>query len=240
MLKNLTGPLFSALMLTAAVAMGQTELFKQTDLSQWDFHVDAENVAVGDVFSFNADGVLLCKGKPFGYLATQEAYGNFALSVEYRWPEEPANSGLFLRMGELPENTFMARCMEVQLQHKSAGDLWGFHGLNVPAPKGQEERFSSRDAGEKLGQMSGGKRLQDAELPPGQWNKLNVFCSGGMIVITLNDKLVNWVTNVPRRPGKIGFQSEGGPIEFRNAVLNVMETPERQAGRGGRQPRANR
>ncbi len=243
MLKNLTGPLFAVLMLVSAVAVGQTELFKQTDLSQWDFHVDAKDVAVTDVFSFNADGVLVCKGKPFGYLATKEAYGNFVLTVEYRWPQdsEPTNSGIFLRIANQPENTFLPRCMEVQLQHKNAGDLWGFHGMTVPAPKGMESRFSARDGGEKLGQMSGGKKLQDAELPPGQWNKLNVFCSGGMIVVTLNDKLVNWVTAAPRRPGKIGFQSEGGPVEFRAATLEVIEMPERQVGReGGRSGQENR
>jgi hypothetical protein len=43
-----------------------------------------------------------------------------------------------------------------------------------------------------------------------------------LIVVVVNGKIVNWVTDAEQTPGKIGFQSEGGPIEFRNAILTLL------------------
>ncbi len=213
------------LLLTVSTASGQVNLFDKKNLSEWDFHVDKEGVAVGDVFSWTDAGTLVCKGIPFGYLATKEPYKNFKLSLEYRWPEgvKPTNSGIFLRIAEQPPKTFLPKTVEVQLAHKSAGDLWGFHDMKLPGPAGSPEaRIVVKDGGEIMGRQSGVKRVLEAEREPGQWNALEILCTEGLIVVVLNGKIVNWVTDAEILAGRLGFQSEGGPIEFRSAELSVL------------------
>ena len=216
---------FCLSMLFSTVVFGQVKMFEQKNLVDWAFHVDKEGVKVEDVFSFTADGVLACKGEPFGWLGTKENHKNFKLAVEYRWPEgvKPTNSGIFLRLNHQKKDTFLPRTVEVQLAHGNAGDLWGFHGMKLPAPPACEAaRISGRDGGEKLGVMMGVKKTVAAEKEPGQWNVMEILCSEGLIVVVLNGKIVNWVTDAEQTPGKIGFQSEGGPVEFRNAILTAL------------------
>jgi hypothetical protein len=232
MIKNILTIVFCYTFLSAVAVFGQVapnpnqvNLFEKTNLSEWDFHTDKEDVTVEKVFSFSDNGILLCQGEPFGWLGTKEVYKNFKLSVDYRWSPgaKPTNSGIFLRLNKQPEKTFLPRCVEVQLASKSAGDLYGFHGMKLPAPEGiAESRVSARDGGEKFGTVNGLKKIADLEKEPGQWNTLDILCSNGLIVIVVNGSIVNWVTNAEQTPGKIGFQSEGGPIEFRHAVLNVL------------------
>lgn len=220
--------LFCCLVLSAASVVGQNaepvKLFEQQDLSQWRFHVAKEGVDVKDVFTFSGD-VLTSTGQPFGYLATKEKYRNFKLTVEYRWPDgaTPTNSGIFLRMTEQPPKSFLSKCFEVQLAHGDAGDLWGFHGRRLPAPpQVTGERIVFKNGGDIAGEQSGVKRFVGAENEPGQWNAIEILCSEGLIVIVMNGKIVNWATDAEIIDGNIGFQSEGGPVEFRNALLTVL------------------
>jgi hypothetical protein len=230
MTKNIFTIVFYCTLLSSAAVFGQSlpnqiNLFEKTNLSEWDFHTDKEGVTVENIYSFSDNGTLLCKGEPFGWLGTKEEYKNFKLSVDYRWSPgaKPTNSGIFLRLNKQPEKTFLPRCVEVQLASKSAGDLYGFHGMKLPAPAGiAEGRVSSRDGGEKFGLINGLKKIADLEKEPGQWNTLDILCSNGLIVIVVNGVIVNWVTDAEQTTGKIGFQSEGGPIEFRHAALTVL------------------
>ncbi|MDR2115696.1 MAG: DUF1080 domain-containing protein [Planctomycetaceae bacterium] len=230
MTKNIFTIVFCCTILSAVTVFGQiapnqVNLFEKKNLSEWDFHTDKEGVTVENVYSFSDNGILLCKGEPFGWLGTKEEYKNFKLSVDYRWSPEvkPTNSGIFLRLNKQPEKTFLPRCVEVQLAWKNAGDLYGFHGMKLPPPAGiAEGRASARDGGEKSGSINGLKKIADIEKEPGQWNTLEILCSNGLIVIVVNGVIVNWVTDAEQTPGKIGFQSEGGPIEFRHAVLTVF------------------
>ncbi len=200
-------------------------MFAGKNLADWAFHVEKEGVSVEDVFSFTEDGVLACKGQPFGWIGTKKNHKNFKLAVEYRWPEgvKPTNSGIFLRANHQKKDSFLPRVIEVQLAHGQAGDLWGFNGMGLPAPATADaDRISWRDNGPKIGISKGVKHLLDAENEPGQWNVMEIVCSEGLVVVMLNGKIVNWVLNAEQTPGKIAFQSEGGPIEFRNALLTEL------------------
>ena len=207
-------------MLASASVFGQTVLFEKNNLADWDFYVDKEGVKVGDVFSFSSDGRLLCTGKPFGYLATKESYKNFKLSLEWCWTQgsEPTNSGIFLKITDQPKGAFLPKAIEVQLQHKNAGDIWAFHGRTLTGPASRIKHNDSPD----IGKFSGTTKLLDAEKAPGQWNTMEILCTDDMIVVVVNGKIVNWTTGAESIKGRIGFQSEGGPIEFRNAVLTTL------------------
>ncbi|MCL2710801.1 MAG: DUF1080 domain-containing protein [Planctomycetaceae bacterium] len=213
-------------MLVAASAFGQTNpinLFEKKNLADWDFHVVQEGTAevkVADVFSFADDGRLLCTGKPFGYLVTKESYKNYKLAVEWRWPTgtPPTNSGIFIKVTDMPKDSFLPKSIEAQLQHRNAGDLWAFHGRTItePAPRLRNAENAA------IGRFMGVAKSHMAENEPGQWNSMEILCTGSLVVVTVNGKIVNWTTGAEPIEGRVGFQSEGDRIEFRNAVLTVL------------------
>jgi hypothetical protein len=205
----------------AVSAFGQTNLFEKQNLADWDFFVVKEGVKAAEVFSFADNGqVLRCTGQPFGSLATKESYKNFKFTVEWRWPEgeKPTNSGVFLGITEQPKDSFLPKAFEVQLQHKSAGDIWAFHGRKLTDSANRFQNAESPD----IGKFSGVKKILDMEKEPGQWNTMDILCNEGLIVVAVNGKIVNWTTGAESVAGRIGLQSEGGPIEFRNAVLTTL------------------
>ena len=208
------------MLLAAAPAFGQIALFDKKNLAEWDFYVDKEGVKVEEVFQFASDGSLTCGGQPFGYLATKESYKNFKLSVEWCWPQgtAPTNSGIFLKITEQPTGAFLPKSVEVQLQHKNAGDIWAFYGRTITD---FSNRFASAENPD-IGTFMGVRKTLDAEKEPGQWNAMEILCVDGLIVVVVNGKIVNWTTGAEALEGRVGFQSEGGPIGFRNAVLTVL------------------
>jgi hypothetical protein len=72
-------------------------LFNGKDLSNWDFELTDESAEISDVWSVE-DGILICKGTPAGYLRTQKSYGDYELTVVYRWAPgtQGGNSGVLL------------------------------------------------------------------------------------------------------------------------------------------------
>ncbi|MGL6195920.1 MAG: 3-keto-disaccharide hydrolase [Thermoguttaceae bacterium] len=198
-------------------------LFESRKISDWDSHFVEPGTKVEEIYSFNDDGILECKGKPFGYIATPSVYKNFKMSVDYRWKpgEEPTNSGVFLRVNAQPKESFLPRGVEAQLAHGSAGDLWAFHGEKIVGPT--KERNVDNPDGGAHGHIRGSKRIEAAEKAPGEWNTMEILCNDGLIVVVLNGKIVNWTTEAETTPGKVGLQSEGGPVQFRNCFLTPLE-----------------
>ena len=60
------------------------DLFDGKSLEGWSYVLVDKNVKMEDVWSVK-DGVLVCKGKPLGYLVTKGSYKNFKLEFEWRW-----------------------------------------------------------------------------------------------------------------------------------------------------------
>ena len=206
-------------------ADGAMNLFASKNLDDWDFFL-IENGKKDVVFSFTEEGTLYCAGKPFGYLCTKEKYRDFKLTVQWRWPEgvEPTNSGVFLRInGE--SKGFLPRCVEAQLQHGSAGDLWAFHGMGLAGY--DKARFTHNTPGNDVtGETRGVKKLVDAERPAGRWNTYEILCQDGTIVVSVNGTIVNWTKDFEDIAGAVGLQSEGGPIEFRNMFITPLPRAE--------------
>ncbi len=189
-------------------------LFQNTTLEDFDFFLD-EGGKKKDVFSLGPDGILRVTGKPFGWIGTKKEYKNFTLTLDYRWAEdsEPSNSGLFVRLNG-NSAVYLPRAIEVQLQHTLAGDLLGFGGMGIA---GEKERYLE-NLNHRTGELRSVKKFQRADVPslekkPGEWNTLHVQCYEGLIVVRLNDRIVNWAHGVEALPGKIAFQSEGGPVD---------------------------
>src|SRR5512143_465453 len=101
------------------------QLFNGKDLSNWAFHLKDHSVDPKTVFSVQ-NGVIHIKGNPFGYMRTMDTYSDYRLHVEWRWPAEPTNSGVFVN-AQLPDSIWL-RCIECQLKAGNAGDFVCMNG----------------------------------------------------------------------------------------------------------------
>jgi hypothetical protein len=198
-----------------------TSLFNGTDLSGWSHVLVGEGVRKEDVWSVR-DGVLVCKGSPLGYLHTNSSHQDFTLTLEWRWApgSEPGNSGVLLRIAGEPA-TFMPKCVEAQLKHENAGDIWAFYGASI---QGDPARVQQVTGHKDLGDFKGVKKLKAAEKPPGEWNLYEIKVSGGNIELKVNGETVNQASGLDVLAGPIGLQSEGAEIHFRNIKLVEPET----------------
>ena len=152
-------------------------------------------------------GVLALKGR--GYVVTGDAYGpDFTVAYEYRFPDAASmpeedrstcNTGclLFITGGD----KVWPRCLEVQgrwddtAQIKSnARDVQVTATLDEPA----------RDA---------------ARRPPGEWNRVEIVSRGGALRVSLNGVQVSTSEPTELTRGRIGFQAEGFPVEFRDVTI---------------------
>ncbi len=192
-------------------------LFNGENLDGWS-HVLVEDLPMEQVWSV-ADGMIICKGQPLGYLQTESSYQDYTLTFEWRWAPggEPGNSGVLLRIAGEPIG-FMPKCVEAQLQHSSAGDIWAFFGANLNTSG--NERAREVTGHEALGDFQGISKIKDAEKPPGEWNAYEITVSGDALTLKVNGELVNEATGLDIVSGPISFQSEGAEIHFRN--LNIL------------------
>lgn len=157
-----------------------------------------------------ADGVLRLNTTTPGYVVTDEAYANYKLHVEWRWPKDAVtrtNSGVLLHVHG-PAAIWPA-CYEAQLQNGSAGQVTGM-GLDIPDAAMQNKRKrANRFAGV-------------TEKPFGEWNSYDIVAEGDTLTLTINGVLANKVTKLPAKGGAIALQMEGFAIEFRNVRIEPL------------------
>lgn len=201
--------------LLAETGPGAIELFNGKDLAGWKAFTGDPKVTLEQVWSAR-DGVIVCKGEPMGYLYTERQFTDFKFEAEYRWAGKPGNSGLFSRIGGEPRA--LPRCIETQLKHGDAGDMFGFHGFPL---RGAAERSSEKES-KLAGHVCIVKKIAGNEEEPGQWNKMEVIVSGPNVTVRLNGKKVNEATGAEVMTGPVGLQSEGGEIHFRNVRLTPL------------------
>jgi hypothetical protein len=221
----LVSPLFVCLISATALAAEEDKsipLFNGKCVGCWEHFLVDEDVKKADVWSVR-DGLLVCKGEPMGYLCTKKEFTNFKLVVEWRWApgEEPGNSGVLMRITGDPRA--LPKCVEAQLKHESAGDVYGFHGFQVAGPKDRMVEIPGHKLG---GDLLGVKKAAGNENPAGEWNKYEITLNGGDLTLIVNGKEVNKATGCDVVAGKIGLQSEGGEIHFRTVSLTPIEKDE--------------
>lgn len=214
----------AAVLAVSLVSSGRAEdtkgdtvkLFNGKDLSGWKVFIDPKHkdVKPEDVWSVH-DGVLRCKGKPFGYALTEKEYGDYVLTAEWRWPEKPGNSGVFVHVSG-PDKIW-PKGVEAQLFAGHAGDFWLVDGFNLKVDKARQDKKTPRHFVRRHAD-------QPVEKKPGQWNKYEITCKGNTIKLVVNGMLVNEGRDAEASRGKILLQSEGAPIEFRNIELKSLET----------------
>ena len=205
MKRNLAALLILGLLLCLSCGERETKLFNGKDLTGWTFHVQADSTATAeDVFGVK-DGVITIAGQPFGYMITDQSFSDYKLHLEWRWPGEPSNSGIFLHAE--PIDGVWPRCAEVNLMAGRAGDMIASGGSS----------FEELTEGRFLRSTK-----ESAENPAGEWNTAEIVCKGNFIQAYINGVLMN-EAHFDRSEGPIALQSEGGPLEIRNIFITSLE-----------------
>ena len=193
--------------LVAVTPQERIDLWNGKDFNGWKLFIPDETVDTTTVWTVR-DGLLHCAGVPNGYIRTEEDYTNYKLFVEWRWPEEPGNSGVLLHMSG-PDKVW-PKSIEAQLHSGDAGDIWLIEGTEI---KEHTDKANRRIQ----------KRDESSEEVPGEWNKYEITCTGDVIQLKVNGVLQNTGTEASVQSGKICFQSEGKPIEFRAIYLEPLD-----------------
>lgn len=182
------------------------QLFNGKDLSNWVFKLKDPTVDPTTIFWVD-NGVIHIKGNPFGYMRTRDTYSDYKLHAEWRWPSEATNSGIFIHAQQ--PDTIWLKCIECQLKAGSAGDFVCMNGSDMNERTDKTKPFVS-------------KLENTSEKPAGEWNTMEVVCSGSTIEVYVNGMLQNKGTNVSVTQGSVCLQSEGKDIEFRNVFLTPL------------------
>ena len=211
-MKNLTKLTVCAISMAAFICScapkPQTiELFNGRDLEGWVGFLADDSLDTATEFTVR-NGVICLSGK-LGYIHTTEVYSDYTLEVEWRWPGEPSNSGIFSHVQ--PEYQALPECFECQLQAGNAGDIVGLGGVRTTA---------TADATSAITVTR--KQNPSNEKPAGEWNKAEITCRAGEISITINGLPQNHATGLSLSSGYVALQSEGGPVEFRNVRLTPL------------------
>ena len=184
----------------------KTMLFNGKDLKGWVFHLKDSSVDPATVFTVNNGGINI-KGEPFGYMRTKKSFSDYILHVEWRYPSELTNSGVFVHAQ--PPDTIWLRCIENQLKAGSAGDYVLMNGASM------KEKPDKKIIVPKMASSN--------EKPLGEWNYMDITCSGNTIETKVNGLLQNKGTGLNVTEGSICLQSEGKAIEFRNVYLTKLK-----------------
>jgi hypothetical protein len=182
-------------------------LFNGKNLKNWVFKLKDPSADPSKVFMVKK-GVIQISGTPFGYMRTKNSYSDYLLHIEWRWPGEPGNSGVFIHT-QVPD-TVPVKLIEVQLAAGHAGDFMCGKGVFM-----KELTDSSKSTIRKLAPSS--------EKPAGEWNVMEVTCRGNTVEVIVNGVLQNRGTGVSLNNGHICLQSEGKLIEFRNLYLTKLK-----------------
>jgi hypothetical protein len=202
------------LIIVVSCTQKKESLFNGNNLDGWTIYVEDSTINPNDYFYVN-DGMIETVGVPLGYLRTVKEYENYNLHIEWRYPETPTNSGVFLHTSG-PDKLWPEH-FQAQLKHENAGDFI-VHGVGNSAVL-KDTLFTSTIEQRPLLP----KWNPTNEKPAGEWNSYDITCKGNTIEVRVNGLLQNSATNCSLTKGGIGLQAEGSKIQFRNLWVEAIK-----------------
>ena len=202
--------LISVLVLLVATSCSEKKesLFNGENLDGWTIFVDESIISPDDFFYVSV-------GVPMGYLRTVKEYSDYHLHIEWRYPEEPTNSGVFLHTSG-PDLIWPAH-YQGQLKFENAGDFI-VHGVGETATIGGEVYVSSDTLKPVIPKLH-----PTNENPAGEWNSYDITCLGNTVELRVNGLLQNTATDCSLTKGGIGLQAEGSKIQYRNLWIKHLK-----------------
>lgn len=181
-------------------------------------------------------------GEVYGGLTTKDDYGNYHLSVEFRWGEQKWEP----RLKQKRDSGIVYHCfgdhgqhanswkpgLEFQVQEQDLGDFIGLAGakamVRVSPVKGKEKQKQKMyDPKSETKELTNRYTFASNEpnLPTGQWNKLDLYVMDDRAVHVVNGEIVFALFDAidkkrkPLKKGQIQIQSEGAECYYREMIL---------------------
>ncbi|RDC66166.1 3-keto-disaccharide hydrolase [Adhaeribacter pallidiroseus] len=190
--------LFSLMLAFTCQAQAQTKLFNGKNLAGWQVH--------GTEKWYVENGELICESGPdkqYGYLATDQKFKDFELTVEFK-QQADGNSGVFFH-SSLDGTKVSGWQAEVAPPGKSTGGIYESYGRGWLIKPDAEK---------------------DKALKMGEWNKMKVRVVGNQVTTWLNGTQMIELTDeqIGSRDGVIALQiHDGGGIKVRWRNIAVKE-----------------
>lgn len=169
-------------------------------------NLDGWVIENGGQFSVRNGNILVNRG--VGWLRSVDTYGDFTLTLEFRFLEKGANSGVFVRtMAESKddENGWPSNGYQVQCRDTTEGKI----PLGCIIPYGGPESENVTDV----------EAIKRAYRPTGEWNRFVIHCEDDLLTVILNGIVVTRSTGMGNSPGHIGIQAEKGLMDYRRIEI---------------------
>ncbi len=200
-MKNIISLTISMLLVSTTITFAQEQsLFNGEDLSGWTIY--------GTEKWYVEDGLLICESGPdkqYGYLATNEHYKDFTLTLEFQ-QEANGNSGVFIR-STVDGTKVSGWQVEVAPPGHDTGGVYESYGrgwLIKPDPE------------------------KDKALKMGEWNEMKIRLNGDTLTSWLNGTEMVTITDakIGAGEGSIALQiHDGGGIKVKWRNIKVA-TPQ--------------
>jgi len=202
--------LVNALAADAIAPTAKTELFNGKDTAGWTaFPVETSK----DTWSVK-DGLLVCAGKPNGFLRTEKSYKQYRFTVEWRFVKA-GNTGVIVHM--TPPDAVWPKSIECQGMHDRQGDFYFWNGATVKDGTELKDKKTGKVRGYRIGRPG-----ESLEKPVGEWNTFTSICDGNTVTILVNGKETNKATGTNLSEGFIGLQVEGATFEVKRCTLEPL------------------
>jgi hypothetical protein len=185
------------------------DLLSDDTLSEWEFDIK-DGSDPRTIFSLE-DGILSVAGKDksIGVMRTVETFSEYDLEFEWRWSDEPGNSGCLIHCSEPRFLNVWPKSIEVQVGSPNAGDfIYIGETIDVPDSQLPVDRSGWR---ERLRE----NLTDDSEKPVGQWNRMQIKVREKAVTVWVNGDLVNHGTDPSATSGAICLQAEGANLQYR-------------------------
>ncbi len=152
--------------------------------------------------------MIVLAGDARGYLHTGDAYRDFTLRLDVRWPnaaelpeDERANANTGVLVFITGEDKVWPKCLEVQGKWSELGHI----------------KSNTKDVTVEVRDDQGAR--EQARKPVGEWNSLEIVSKDGALTSFLNGTKIAESDATELREGRIGFQAERYDVEFRNVRI---------------------
>ena len=203
---------------------GYIDLLTKNDAGKYSKH--GWNHYGPGCFSLDRDTGVLTSHNGMGvFWYSVKKFGDFVLELDFMCDAKETNSGIFLRMPNMPaSNDYIFECFEIQIYDADLDKA--DHVMHEGAAKMDPTMIHTTGA------------VYDAEAPkkktslgPGKWNHYKITCQGLRYMVELNGELVNdWMaeprgkvaTHWPK--GYIGLQNHDATssVHFRNIRIKEL------------------
>lgn len=146
----------------------------------------------------DAEPLLICVGKPKGFLMTLDQYADFEMSLEWKIPsDQNGNSGVLVYTQDEPR--IWPTAIQVQFHQPKAGSIF-------PSGDGKSDNTSESDLAR----------------PVGTWNECRIVSQMGRLSVEINGKKAGEITGAVPANGHIALQSEGAEVHFRRVRIRKL------------------